>query len=224
MNKDISLNKWLLETFDNSPLIGILLELFPTKIGSAINTALSARLAHLKKENFKTLMEQLSTGEKNLTPDLINTDEFIHAFFAVTEAALRTHRKDKIKALANLLLYGVRTNQYDSEVIYEFIDILDQISIREFRILCILDEIEKKSTRDPEENDLQFATKLWDEFQQQACLTLDIKREVLPNLLVRLTRTGLFEIFTGSFLSYTGNIGKTTQLFNEFIKWIDNQD
>jgi hypothetical protein len=223
MSDQNSFDKWLLNDYEKSVLRAII-QFDPTGIGPALEIYLSQNLAKIKEKNFRILMEQLSTGEKYLTPEIIDSEEFIFAFFAVTDAALRSHREEKIKAFANLLLYGAKTGQYNSEVIYEFINILDEISIREFRILNFLHEFEEITSRNEDENDLQFSTRLWNDFEIKIHSELNISPEELRNLLTRLNRTGLYETFSGTFLSYSGGKGKTTFLYGEFIKWVQNKD
>jgi hypothetical protein len=220
MRKLGTIDKWVEKMFADSPNLRAILQLDPTGVGSAFEVMLSHKIAEMRNLRFRTLLDELSSGDKELTPELIDSEEFLHAFFCVTKASLDSRREEKIRLFGRLLLYAAKTNMLHTDMLEEFVSILDDLSIREFQILRILHNYENTAEREENQNDLQFATSFWGDFEELVNKELGVNKNELPSMLVRLNRTGLYETFTGSFLGYRGDKGKTTFLFEKFIQWI----
>ena len=216
-----SIDNWIERVFADNPNLRAILQLDPTGVGSAYDVMLSYKISELRKNRFRTLMEELAKGDKELTPDLINSDDFLHAFYCVTKASLDSRRIEKIKLFARLLINAAKNQSLQTDMLEEFISILEDLSYREFQILHILFRYESQSKREEKQNDLQFVAAFWDNFENSIYEELCIGKKELPSMLVRLNRTGLYETFTGSFWGYSGEQGKTTYLYRKFIEWVE---
>ncbi len=221
MSKLEKVSDWFESFFTDNPNIRALLQLEPTGIGSAYEVMLSHKISEMRKQRFRIFMDELSKGEKELSPELIDSEDFLHAFFSTANASLNSRREEKIRLFGKLLLQATKANSFRTDIFEEFLSILDELSLREFYLLAILAHYERITCRDKSQNDLQFASSFWAEFEQEAADKLNISQIELPSLLIRLTRTGLFETFSGLYFDSQGSKGKTTPLFEKFSQWVD---
>lgn len=196
---------------------------------AVIDSFLSTRLKEIQSENFRELCNELAKGEQFLTKELVMQDDFIYGFVAITRASMRARNKAKIRRFARLLLNAAKGKKLNSDLVYEFTQILEDLSDREFAILILLQDFEDNNPFQVAENqqatgeletDLQRATRYWNNFESQVEISLGIDKLMLQSILNRLNRTGLYANFTGMYLDYTGGKGHLTPLFYEFISWI----
>ena len=220
MGKLRKVDEWIEKIFADSPNLRAILQLEPTGVGSAYEVMLSHRISEMRNRRFRIFMDELSRGDRELTPELIDSDKFLHAFFCTTRASLNTNREEKIRVFGRLLLYAARENVLNTDTFEEFVSILEDLSVREFQVLLLLNEYEQVTQREEDQNDLQFAKSFWSDFEKSVNEKLGIDELELPSILTRINRTGLYETFTGTFLDYRGGKGKTTVLFEKFVKWI----
>jgi hypothetical protein len=205
----------IVERYERSAVIRALVQLIPMSIGSAADTALLTRVQEIRAERARVFFDELGTGKEELRPELLESNEFLHCYFATVTAALRTHRTEKIQALARLLRSSMVSGKIDVIDEYEeFLAILDELSHRELLVLVTLAEIEERHPREGDENDLQRTNRYWDQFVQKLEADLSIRRAEVDSILTRLNRTGCYETFTGGFFDYTGGKGKITPLFH----------
>lgn len=204
----------LVERYEKSAVIRALVQLIPMGIGSAADTALLTRIQAIRSERARIFFDELSAGAVDLRPELLESHEFLHCYFATATAALRTQRKEKIQSLARLLrsstLNGKITviDQYE-----EFLSILDELSQRELLVLVALSELEQRHPRQGDESELQRTNRYWDRFVQKLEADLSIPQAEVGAVLTRLNRTGCYETITGAFFDYEGGKGKITPLF-----------
>jgi hypothetical protein len=122
---------------------------------------------------------------------------------------------------ARLLKSLLKENEIRSIDEYEdYLKILDEISYREFLALKVLDEY-SETPRTEEQNDLQWTNQFWEDFESRLAGELNIPIEQVVDFMNRITRTGCYEMFTGSFWDYTGGKGKLTptyQRLKNFVK------
>lgn len=102
----------------------------------------------------------------------------------------------------------------DADDYEDFSKILDDLSYREFQVLCILHGFENDPTYyrqvDKDWNKLQIASLFWDDFLDALQNELNIAKDQVPGVLERLSRTGLYQTFVGSFIDYAGDRGHLT--------------
>jgi hypothetical protein len=73
------------------------------------------------------------------------------------------------------------------------------------------------------ENDAARARRFWTDFEMRVGKELGIVPDVLPSLLSRLPRTGLYELFAGLYMDAQSGHGHLTPLFREFMSWIQSE-
>jgi hypothetical protein len=214
-----------LTAIDTLPIIGA--------FTASSRKAMEQVYANAVEERRQAFFDELEKGAA-ITSEMLETEEFIHSVFVTYSAAMRTYQRDKIRRFAHVLLTAIEKDELASDKFEEYMKILDSLSERELAILIKLHKYESlhphiiryhefdngKKKEEYLENDLQRANGFWDKFVIKIEEELDIEREILASMLTGLSRTGLYETFTGSYLNYEGGKGKTTTLFKAFSEWI----
>lgn len=209
----------LSEYYNNKPAIRSLLQIVPGW-GSA-DTLLQERANEIRSERMKTFFDELAAGKHELTDSLINSEDFLHSYFCTLKAALNTRQREKIKMLARLLdaslskEINTSTDEYE-----ELLAVLDAISLREFNALLILSRLERVNPPKIDENGLQNLMAYWAKFKTEVAATLDIPETAFSAFMAKMERTGLYLRFTGSFMDYEGDMGRTTALFSRLLQFI----
>ena len=211
----------LMKHYDKMPVMQSLIELICPPF-SLLNTILSKKMKKIEEKRIKDLFDNLSKGEHRLTPELISSDEFLHCFFITYEATLKTNRSEKISAFAKLLISCTTEKISNIDEFEDYFKIIEELSWREIKILIILNEFEEPKrntyTKPDEIDGYNIAESFWNEFIKKASLEANIPENELRGMLMRLARSGCYEIFTlGGFggASNTNNIGQTTHLFKK---------
>lgn len=162
-------------------------------------------------------------GQMHLTSEVVESEDFLHAFMATTQAALRARRREKIELLARLLKSSFGETGPDSIDEYEeLLAILDDLSFREIRVLGILAKHERATCFASDDNDLQRANKTWPGFEQDVERMLGILPHQLAPILVRIQRSGCYAEITGGYWDYTGGRGRLTELFRRLESVVGN--
>lgn len=206
---------------DNIALRG-LMQFSP--LSAAIDVAIISKYSEILRIKNKVFFSALESAEIDLTQEIIESNEFLHCFFITYNAAMKSRREEKIllfaKVLKNSLKNVVNQNidQYE-----EIIQIIEDISYREFLILLKIYELEKQHPLNvvPADNDGKRALRFWNEVEHFLEQELNIVVEDQEAILVRLARTGLYLTFKGVYLDDTKGRGKTTGLLETIIKLLD---
>lgn len=205
----------LLQQYEDRPILRGLVQLVPAGIGSAVETTLMAKLAVYEEQRLRTFFEELGSGTIELTKDVVESEDFLHAFTATTTAARRTRQREKIRYLARLL-----RGSFDSSVVRstdeyeELLAIVDDLSLRELQILALFAQAERAATFRGEENDLQRANAIWPGFESAVKERLRLSPEDLAPMLVRLQRSGCYVEIPGGYWDYTGGRGHLSRLYH----------
>lgn len=227
MAENTTLQK-IADVYENNPTIRALIQVamspIPYGIGSAIDSALTTKIENMREERLKTFFNELANGSIELTEDVIQKEDFLHAYFSTLKAAVNTHKKEKIQLFARLLSTATKEKYLGNDIFDEFLDILDNLSIRELQILLILKYFEdahphKTKENGEMENDMQRAVSFWENFETEVEAKCGLGTEELRAALNRLNRTGFYETLTG-YLDTTGGIGKLSPVFSQFAQWI----
>ena len=205
-----------LESFSAHPFVRALLQLDPLGVGSALDVILSEHHQELAKKRFRTLVGELDKGVKEFTPDVINSDDFLHAFFSVTEASLKTRRRQKIKYFGRMLRSVTAHNELHLDLTDELIGLLDNLSLRELKLLSILDKYESEPRDLPSDlPETDVVSKYWKDLVDTACRELKMEISELNAMLSKLQGMGLFRNFGTFFSNSTETRGKTTVVFQQ---------
>ncbi len=218
----------LSESYEQNPLIKGLIQLLPG--ASAIDTALSTKLNTLRSERLKTFFDLLNAGKIQLSPNIIETNEFLHAFFATTDYVLRTRSNEKIERFAKILLDFSKGDLKIEDFEY-YIPILNDLSDLEFSILTLKlkyenDHLPEKGdtvfkVNGQELNPLQTCTHYWKYFIAETIETTKIAPEELQAILLRIQRTGCYQLFKGFWDDSSDQVGNTTPIFHKLVSIID---
>jgi len=178
--------KWL-EKYEKNEVIRSLIQLVPQGVGSAIDTAITTRLNKLNEKRKRIFFDELAAGEIQLTEEIIDSDDFLHAFFTTIKAVFATNREQKIRYFALLLKNATLGDCIDSIDQYEeYVQILDEMSYRELSILFILEKYCSKKTE-------QGSSDAWKRVFDETERIYNIPREEIIAILTRLERTGCYE-------------------------------
>jgi len=207
----------LAKRYEKSPVLRALVQLIPFGAGGAADTALTTIITNIREDRARTFFDELAARDFPLTEREIQSEDFLHAYFATCKAALNTRRREKIRLFAQLLhSYAFKDTEF--EEFEEHLSILDGLSYREFQILVTLKRYEEANPSKPEgESELQRANSFWQDFQSECAAKLKIPADELSGVLTRLNRTGLYQTIVGTYFDYTGDRGRLTANFYRFI-------
>jgi hypothetical protein len=204
----------LADRYSRNPLLRGLIQLIPFGIGSGIDVALVTHIENIRAERVRIFFDELQNGNRELSPELLESEDFLHCYFSTTKAALNSRRTEKIRIFAKLLKSSFDgTNTVNIDEYEEFLSILDDLSFREILILLKLYSFEIEYPKQGEENDLQRASRFWDKFVEELNTELGVRVDEVDSIMTRLNRTGCYETFIGGYFDYTGGKGKLTPTF-----------
>jgi hypothetical protein len=225
------------EHYSENPLTALLL----TALGILVpqiaigKEAIDRAVSKIQKERFQTLLDELSKGEKLITPELVEAEEFIHSFVVVYQASMNTFQREKIRRFARILLTAIEKHELASDKFAEYVRILENLSDRELLILTSLVDLEKGYTKSKDvawSKDkmgpsiglanwgIRVTHGIWREFIKINTLEHNISTSTLLSLLKRLESTGLYIGVHTNSSEEIQEIGTTTFLFDDFAEWI----
>lgn len=206
----------LAESYQNHPLLQALVNALP--IGSSLDTLLKARAQQIAEERAREFFDELSNDFVELTPELIQSEEFIHRWVITAKAAINTRRRDKIRLFARLLKSSLLSdNLVTNDEYEEYLSILDELSYREFLILSTLERYDSELTPIKEdENDLARSNRFWNRFVSEIQSKFGLTLDELNAMLMRLTRTGCYKTFVGIYLA--GDMGGQGRLTDTYFR------
>jgi CRISPR/Cas system CSM-associated protein Csm2 small subunit len=210
----------ILERYNSNATIRSLIQLIPFGIGSAVDTAISVKINNIRKERIQVFFDELNNQNIHLSENELKDEDILHAYFSTIRTVLNTRRRKKIKLFGKLLSNFFNNNINDIDLYEEYLNILDDLSVREFEVLLILHKYEKNIPIKEDQNALQRASMFWDDFLEEVNKKIGIPIEEIPGFLTRLNRTGLYQTFVGGYFDYEGDQGFLTKNFYKFIKAI----
>lgn len=175
----------------------------------------------------KELEKLVSQIEGFKIENLQDNEEFISALIHATSVAIKTHQQDKITMLRNIVLNSalspLRTESNTDEYSY-YLNILEDITLKEFQALVMLEKYQTATPRGLSQssivaeglipdNDLEWATRFWNNYEQELSSELYIPQTELRGFIERLSRTGCFVLITGAYFGYEGGMGLLTDLY-----------
>lgn len=129
----------LANRYKTNPVIRGLIQLVPWGIGSAADVALVTILENIRKDRAREFFDELGKGAVQLTPEIIESEDFLHCYFSTVRAALNSRRREKIRYFARLLTSSINSSEISTVDEYEeYLSILDELSFRELGILVVL--------------------------------------------------------------------------------------
>jgi|ERR1051326_999571 hypothetical protein len=207
--------KSALESYQRSPVLRMLVKLYPPL--AVAEAGILGTYSWFQNRRVGLFAEEFTTLGIAFTAEDAKRREFFDAYTATATHVMQESRDEKIKLFARLFGQFVKggctapIDRYE-----EYLQLLDEISEREFELLLLLHRYEVKNEQIISENRLQQAMNYWPNFTAEARDRFQIDEGTLEAMLVRLTRTGMYKEITGTFLGYGGGIGYLTALFVEF--------
>lgn len=186
----------------------------------ALESAVLASFERIRSERQRELFDALDQGGIELTDELIQQEEFIHAFLATARAADRTRQRQKIQLFAQLLrALASRKDGLDVDEHEELLQVLEELSPREFASLVLLRQHEQAAARKNGETTPQWIFRFWEDAKHDLEQKLGIPSAELEGFLARLSRTGFYRREIG-FLGEAEEIGCTTPDFARFLSML----
>jgi hypothetical protein len=193
-------------------------------ISAVADQAIVSTFAFLRRARLRAFRDELVSLNLNTTEQDVHSSEFIEAFVATASRVERTKRKEKIALFARLFGSYWRKGTFTSEGYDEYeeeLSIVDELSYREFMVLCILHKLEQQHPMYPGMNRLQRARVFWNDFEKEAAKAVGVRVDEVQGYLQRLSRTGLYQIITGAYLDYEGGLGHLTPRFERLKERLD---
>jgi len=211
-----------IEAFVSHPIVRALVQLIPGGIGSAADVIIMDRVEHIKQKRLRVFFDALKDGNVQLSPDLIDSDDFVHCLDATLRAALRARRDEKIRLFATLLHQGIVEQKIRSAEDYEdLVGVLDDLSYSEWQALLMLDRYLSETPLD--DNPLKRVSLVWDEFVAKLERELGVAPVEASSFMNRIARTGLYNEITGMFWDYEGGKGMPTPKLTRLKELLDQQ-
>ena len=209
----------LSERYKRNPVLRVLVGLIP--YGSTVEVAALGVVDRIREDRSRTFFDELANANGIENPELLESEDFIHCFFATAKFALNTRRREKIRMFGRLLKCAALADSGLSDVdeYEDFLGILDEISYRELRGLAILDGF-SESPRAKDQNDMQWTIAFWDDFSRQLSAELQLPEDEVADYMRRLGRTGCFQELAGYYDGPVG-VGKLTPTYmrlKEFVR------
>jgi hypothetical protein len=156
-----------------------------------------------------------------LSPELLENEDFLHAYFSTIKAAANSRRREKIKLFSRLFKNSFKTEMVDSIDDYEeLLKIVDELSYREILELCSLHKLEVKYRNVEAKADWYRTEMFWDNYISSLVTELGIRKDEVFDNLQRLQRTGCYEVYD-SFLGNDKKFGHLTPSFYRLVELLE---
>jgi len=186
-----------------------------------LEAAVVTSFQKIQSERLRELFDALDQGGIPLTDELIQQEQFVHAFVATARAASRTRQRQKIRLFSQLLrALADHKNGLDGDEHEELLRVLEELSPREFASLVLLRNHEQATERKSGETTPQWILRFWEGARHDLEQNLGIPTAELEGWLARLSRTGFYRREIG-FLGEAKEIGCTTPNLTRFLAVLD---
>ena len=211
----------ILTKYENNQFIRPLIQLIPFGIGSGLDSFLMITLNKMRQNRAEVFFDKLSSGNININDDYFKSNEFIHKYIITMKCVLDTQQKEKIEIFANIFKKSLNKKHgiFCINIYEDFVKILNDLSYREICALTIFESYYAK-LRNRDENDLQFLSKFWNEFEEKMEYELGVSKASVENYMIKISRTGYYQEITGGYFDYTGGKGILTPLYFELKNYI----
>ena len=160
------------------------------------------------------LFKNLAEGNLLLDDETVRDEEFVNFFMATSKAVVHTRRHEKIVLFARLLeSVFVGEEEYSFDEYEELLCILEELSYREILALHILDQYSHRP-KSNKQNEVEWCNTFWDEFTKELCGKVRLQPQEVRSFLVRIARTGCYEVHVGAIWDYKGDRGQLTPIYH----------
>lgn len=211
----------LLEIYEENPIVQALIQLavapVPYGIASALEAALSAKIEEIRSNRLRTFFDELANGEVPLTEELVQSEDFLHAYFSTLKASVNERNSHKIRLFAKLLLGGISKGSIGSDQFEEYLHALEDMTLRHVCVLWRLHRFEELYPVTPQVTGTRFE-EYWDDFTRDATSSCGLPQNELKFILLQLVGFGFYEKYDRSIQ------GKLTPSVKEFFDWITSSN
>lgn len=191
--------------------------------GGSADGLLQERADQIKQARLRYFFDELARGKVHITPETIESNDFLHCYFKTVRAALNSRRREKSQMFARMLAASLNSSLFAGlDQFEELLDALDSMTVREFGVLKLLKEYEDEYAPRQFETDVARIQAYWKDFQEKACSLFEIESLEIDSFLERLQRTGLYSRNTDAFWDSDPRIGKTTRQFEKLCAMVQN--
>jgi hypothetical protein len=216
----------ILEHYNHNPVLRALVQLLFPFFGTAADIALVETYGQMLQDRMRVFFDELGSGDIPLTEDLLKSQDFIHCFMCTFRAVIRTHQQEKLELFARLLKSTATISTYSKHAIdeyEEYLSILNDMSLREWHILDLIYSFETSCPKQANENSVQCAMRYWPQLRKELISRELTMENQVNSFLARLNRTGCYVTFTGDYMSYSGDMGKTTETYRKLRSLVANE-
>lgn len=211
----------LIKKYEKNPLLKGLIQLIP--FGAAAETTILTFVENIRYERTWEFFDELAKSDTEMSLELLESEDFIHAYFSTMKFAINSRRREKIKLFARLFRKAFIPDAIiDFDYYEELLSILDDMSYREIMALCKLYEYECKSFEHLNLTDKERADSFWDKFILDLTFDLGVRKQEVLDFLKRLERTGCYKTID----TFWGNdklSGKLTTIFYSLMDLIEDK-
>ncbi len=198
----------LMQLYEKQPVVRGLVALacsWMPVAGTALDVAIINRWHKLQRDKLKGFFDELGTGAVALAPELLESQDFLHCYFATVRAVLRTRRREKIRLFARMLKTSASDKAYADVFEYEeLLSVLDELSVREMRILAGFEALLREHAAFGPKTGEVSASAILNTVQLSG--KVGMKKEELTSSLMRLARTGCVEPHVSSGALFGGGL------------------
>jgi hypothetical protein len=189
----------LIQRYCEHATLRALIQLVPFGVGSAVDVYLATRWEAIQEERTRRFFDRLRANGLSLSEDEVESEDFLHCFFATVEVVQRTRRREKIDLFADLLTGGVRSSTIGSADEYEeYVGQLEELSNREIAALAIMEEYERRHPQGEGEHEYDWVRRYWDDLVSALASRLQLSDEEVDPFLRRLGRSGFLQRVSAS--------------------------
>ncbi|WP_152512913.1 hypothetical protein [Desulfovibrio sp. X2] len=198
---DVSVTELMRDILNDSALLSELIPIY----GGFFSNSLERVARAIEKRRLRFFLEEIKRCDCTIPKDIVESEEFVHAFLCTSEYVNRTLRLEKITILANVFKEYCksinRNNISDNTDKLEYIlSLVNDLGVVEIKLLNLLEEFEENAIRinssfKKTEPDNEYHLQM----RHEMAILLGVTQDKVIPYLVRLCRTGLCAEISGSF-------------------------
>lgn len=180
-------------------------------------------------------LSELEKKVEDFSIDSVQTNDiFISTLIHALKIEMQTHQKEKIELLKNVIMNTALNIFEDDDDYTYYLSILEDISVKEFQALLILEKyqdktpkgfstdipLSKKHSTNIPDKPVEDVYNLWQIYEKELYEKLNIPETEVKWFMERLARTGLFMSQAGYYQGYFAGKGKLTDLYFKFKKLV----
>jgi hypothetical protein len=191
-------------------------------IGGALDSLLLARADKIQRDRFERWNNALRRRGGTISEETLDSDETAHRVMITLRAVSRERDSKKIECFAQLFRTAGMDDSFDGDIYQEFVQILEDLSPRELRVLIRLNKFKEAAARIDGDESVRSQTS-WSDFHD-SMTKMGIPLDQHAGVLQRLARTGLYKEIANMSLGGVGSSGTLTGTWKMFHQFVINAD